>query len=258
MDLEASNLDYAERAAQFLVESFLGFLSYSENFLSHKLLFFHNISGNKSFNEIKYDEVVVLNKNRIIWPKRHLISGIKKNTSQQSPMKFTNYDNLVLMYQDLLTIKSEKLWELVRKSFFLYYQASSEEIIQYSFLKFWIIAETLIKSGKAKSDEEVKSIMKSMVGVNDILKMRIDYLDKKRNRLVHRGENVTVGDRDLIKIIADLLLVEAIHEMGKLRNIEQFSYYLSNIKAKKKDRESYIQVLTMLNEQGEQMNNKKN
>lgn len=246
VETEARNSGHSERLARMLIESFLGFLSYSENFLSQNLLYFDNIRGKKNFNEIKYEEVVILEKNRILWPNKHIVNALKKE--KKSPIKFKGHDTLVLMYKDILTIENEELWEMLRKSFFLYYTASSEEIINYSFLNFWIIAETLIKGGKAKSDEEVKHIMKSMVR-DDILKKRINFLDKKRNSLVHKGENVTVGDRDLIKIIADLLLLEAMRSMGKLKDKKQFEYYLSNIRTKKNDREKYIEVLSILNEQ---------
>ncbi len=247
VEIEAGNSGYAERLAGFLVRSFYWILSYSENFLRENLFPFVNIRGSKSFNEIKYDEVVVLGENKILWPKKHMIKELKNGNNERNLIKFSGYDNLKTVCNDTSKI-SKDLWEILMESFSLYNKASSEESIEYSFLNFWIIAERLIKGGKAKSDDEVKSIMKSMVN-NDIIKKRIDYLDKKRNGLVHKGEAITeVSDRDLIKIIVDLILAEAIKMMGKFKNKKQFNYYISNIKTKKNDIESYIEVFNMLNQ----------
>ena len=247
VEVEARNSGYSERFAGFLIRSFIGFLSYSENFLNEKSIPFVNIRGNKSFNQIKYDEVVVLGDSRILWPKKNMINELKEEYHKTNPIQFSSHDNLKSMCENVMFI-SDDLWEILMESFSLYNKASSEELIEYSFLNFWIIGERLIKGGKAKTDEEVKSIMKSMVK-NDIIKKRIDYLAKKRNGLVHKGEAITeVSDRDLIKIIVDLILAEAIKMMGKFKSKKQFNYYLSNIKTKKNDRENYIEVLNILNQ----------
>lgn len=247
VEIEAKNSTYAEGLARYIIESFIGFISYSENLLSQRIIYLDNPSGKENFNKIKNDEVVILDKYKVLWPKKHNLNSIIMKI-EETPDKFTRYNNLVGLYEKISTIKNKDLLNILRHSFFLYYRASSEEKIEYSFLNFWIIAETLIKSGKAKSDEEVKSVMKYIIG-NNILRKRIDYLDKKRNRLVHRGESITIADRDLIKIIVDLLILESTLKMGKLENPKQFGYYLSNIKTKKKDRQNYIDVLKLLNEE---------
>lgn len=252
LKVEGKNSAYANNYALYQMESFLGFLSFSENYLKENLLSFGNFRGNSNYNEIKYDEVVIIGKNGINWPKKDIIAKLLNENQRSRLIKFKSFEYLVNMYEDIKTIKNDFLWDLLKKSYFLYFKASSEELVEYSFLNYWILAETLIKGdGKAKSNEEVKAIMKSVIG-NDTLKKRIDFLDKKRNHLVHRGEIVTVEERDLIKIVADLLLAESMRIMGKLKNKKQFVYYLSNIKTSRKNRKNYIEVLKILSEQDPQ------
>jgi len=242
VDVTAKHLDYANSVALYIIESFLGLLSFSEYMFERRFLPIESIN---SFNEIKYDEYVILGKNGVIWPKKYMIDTIRANSQRKK--KFKSYNTLIQLNEKISTIKSEGLWNLLQKLFFLYYKASSEDRIEYAFLNYWIIAETIIKADKkARTNDEVKSIMKSVMEDN-IIQKRIDFLDKKRNNLVHRGEIVTVWERDLMKIVADKLLLIALLVMGKLKNKKQFSYYISNIK--NKNRESYIEVLNLLNKE---------
>lgn len=253
---KGKNSGFSNRSAIYQIESFLGFLSFSKNYLKQNLFLFENFRGNNNYNEIRYDEVVIIRNNRINWPNKDIIDKLHNETQRNRLVNFDSFEYLVNMYEDIKTIKNDALWDLLEKSYFLYFKASSEERIEYSFLNYWILAETLIKgNGRAKSNEEIKAIMKSVIG-DKIIKKRVDFLDKKRNHLVHKGEIVTVGERDLIKIIADLLLAESMRIMGKLKNDKQFVYYLSNIKTSKKDRENYSEVLNILSEQNSTNNPK--
>lgn len=242
VEVAAKHSHYANSVALYLIESFLGLLSFSEYMFERKFL---PIESTDSSNEIKYDEYVMLGKDGVIWPKKYMMNRIRAGS--QRKIKFKNFNTLIQINEKISTITSEGLWNLLQKLFFLYYKASSEDRTEYAFLNYWIIAETIIKGDKrARTDDEVKSIMKSVIE-NDLIQKRIDYLDKKRNNIVHRGEIVTVEERDLIKIVADKLLLIAVLEMGKIKNKKQFGYYISNIK--NKNRDNYIEVLDLLNKE---------
>lgn len=251
LEVKAKNSGYSTSHALFKFESFLGFLSFAEYISMTKFFAFES----DVFNNIHYDELVILTNNRITWPQKHMLTSLKVNSKKD--VEFQNYNNLLAMYDKIKGITNKSLWQLLEKLFFLYYKASNENKTEYAFLNYWIIAETIIKAdNKAKSNEEMKSIMKFVIG-DHIIQKRIDFLDRKRNNVVHRGETVTVDERDLMKIIAEQLLLIAVLEMCKLKNTEQFGYYLSNFRKKNKERNSYIDVLSLLNSENDEKNNSK-
>lgn len=223
LELHAKSFDYATIEAKFQIESFLGLLSFAENVYNTRLL---PIQSQGKYNQISYDEFVILERNRIPWPQKSMLPKLSQNKRKNIKLKRLNM--LISIYREMQDTKNEYLLNLMRRLFLLYYKASSEDSIDFSFLKFWIISETIIKGdGKARNDLEVKSIMKSVID-DEILQKRIDFLDKKRNHMVHKGEIISADERDLIKLISDALLVETILGMSKLNNKKEFSKFISN------------------------------
>ncbi len=245
LEIEAKNLGYSNSFARFKFESFLGLLSFAEYISLIKIFPFES----NLFNEISYGEMVIVVNNRAVWPQKYMFSSLKEKPKKH--MTFKSNKNLQTLYDNIKRINNKSLWKLLEKLFFLYYKASKEEKNEYAFLNYWIIAETIIKAdNKAKSNEEMKSIMKSVIG-EKIIKKRVDFLDKKRNFVVHRGVTVTVDERDLMKRISEQLLLIAVFEMGNLKNKKQFGYYISNFRKKNKDRNDNIEVLKLLNSEND-------
>lgn len=222
-ELHAKSFDYATIESKFLIESFLGLLSFAENVYQTRFLPFE---GNGKYNQIFYDEFVILEKNRIAWPEKNMLSTLHQN--KRKMIKFNRFNMLISIYKEIQDTTNSYLIHFLKKLFFLYFKASSEDSIDFSFLKFWIISETILKGdGKARNDLEVKSMMKSVLN-DEILKKRVDFLHKKRDHLVHKGEIVTADERDLIKLISDALIVETLLAMNQFNNKKEFFKFISN------------------------------
>jgi hypothetical protein len=223
LELHAKSYEYAVREAEIKIESFLGFLSFAENVYYTRLFPFES---NGRYNEIFYDEFVLLEKNRIAWPKKDMLSKLCQSTRKM--IKFKRLSMLISIYKEIQETESQYILNLLKKLFSFYFSASSEDTINFSFLKFWITSETIIKGGgKGRDDSEVKSIMQSVID-DEILQKRIDFLHKKRDHLVHKGQPVTADERDLIKLITDALIVKTLLAMSKLNNKKEFIKFISN------------------------------
>lgn len=250
VNVKARNLDFSERFAKSSIDSFFGLLSFADNFLHQNMLHATYFGLNHHFTDINHGNVIILNENKITYPYKRIIAD--SLTEKVNLIDFKNYEGLIEMANDLDKIKNEYFRDLLNSAFRLYYEASHEKSVKYSFLNFWIIAETLIKAGKARTNEEVKSTMKSLIK-DDILNKRIDFLDKRRNGMVHRGDIIRLDERDLIKIIVDILIATLMKDMPHLENKQQLHFYLLNIKAKNKDINDYLNALKLLKSQNESL-----
>lgn len=239
--VNARSLYYADNEAKFKVKSFLGLLSYANNYLQETE--YLGYTEDFSINKLNYEYFIAISNKGIFWPVLTLETLESKPTEL---FKEREFNFLKIIYKELEKIKSESLMKILKNSFYNYFEASTEKTLNYSFLKFWIITEDLIKSVSLKTDDEVKEIIKSLLS-EEILRRRVDFLHKTRNNLVHAGKEASISDKNLAKIIADLILSDAIIKMSKLNNKKQFDYYLSNVKTKKKNRKELSKVLELLN-----------
>lgn len=249
VSIRARDLYYANDKATFKIESFFGYLSFITNYLS-KHEYFGNITD-YSLNKLSYGIILVIKDGEIIWPPE-MFGESTRDKIREYEEKIDEKDfKLIIQGCELLkNITSQSLINILHKSYVLYYLACKEERLYHSFLNFWILNEQIIKYPSAKSDEDVLRIIKSFF-VGFIMSKRIDYLYEKRNDLVHKGYfgTVTGSERNIAKLIADILLMDAMHVMENFRNKEQYDYYLINKGIRGKKRRDYIKVLELFNKE---------
>lgn len=149
-----------------------------------------------------------------------------------------NYDKYQHYIKFIDENKDKKsLWKHLNNFLQLYQKACNENSLDYSFLRFWMINESIIKkiNGKTKDIELKRTMIKILSTffewpVEKFIEKRIDFLHDKRNLLVHEGNNQIINeeDRNLAKLIADTLLFFFIENYPKLNNLEEYKFYLQN------------------------------
>ncbi len=126
----------------------------------------------------------------------------------------------------LLSRKNKKLFELLQNAFFLYYDALKEKDNAFSFLRFWIVVEMLIKAGGKLSNEEI--LKRASKIYNKELYGSLKLLYKKRNRIVHSCVFVSQDERNLLKSMAETILSFAISMLKKINSLEDLRNEFKN------------------------------
>ncbi|WP_424355390.1 hypothetical protein [Methanobacterium sp. MBAC-LM] len=221
--IEGRDLNYAYKKAISNVEAFLGYISFINHYLGYKEYFGYFEEFN--FNKITYDTLLFIQNNKIIAPPKDQAENVKKRVERTNErINEDKFKVMVNVSEDYMLKLKESFKNILNKSFSLYYSAISEKSLDYSFLKFWTISEQLAKT-RQKDDIVVLEIFKSFV--NPYFARRIDFLVRKRNHLVHRGDRgISSNDRDLAKILTDLILIDAIRTMATLNGKKDYDNYL--------------------------------
>lgn len=242
VDVKARDRNYAYERAVFRVESFLGYVSFIDKKFSEKSYF-----KDFNLNRLDYGVLLILKDGKISWPPKGRGKTVKERIGicKEAIGEKTLESMAETAENHIQSIKSEGLRNMLCRSFALYYSACRERELDYSFLKFWILSEQMLKAPSAKTDEEILRIMKAFV--NEHLSKRIDFLYHKRNCLVHKGAmgKISFNDRNLSKRVADILLLDALTKMKKLENKEQYDYYLLNLSTKKRGRYDQTRILDL-------------
>jgi hypothetical protein len=246
IDVNARDPIYAFDKANSRFESFLGFLS----FIRNRFHLTHRRGENISFRlfNVKTGKVFMFSNDDIIDIYFYLLEEdeadeIKKELSElklinlNSDLNITSYSNLCGYLYDIITqINNNKLLDVLYYVFSLYYTATLEERLEYSFFNFWIISECLIKSSGKRKDEKVLRVINRIVKFykkDAFLSKRINFLYQKRNKLVHEGEMDIINqyDRNLSKLIVDCLLSFYLYSIQhfKLGNLNDFNYLITNM-----------------------------
>lgn len=241
-EVNARSLYYADNQAHFRVKSFLGFLSFINTYLKETT--YYGEFDDYSLSNFGFDIFIVIGFQNVISPTTIKLAFFESKPKESFEEK--KFDFLKLVFGDLEKIRSDGLKNILKTAFSNYFGASTEKTLNYSFLKFWIIIEEMIKSGGSKTEDELNDIIKSLLP-EEILKKRVDNIQKTRNLLVHAGKSASTTDKNLTKLFADLVLTDALHYMPKLKNKKQYDYYLSNLSKKPKNRKELIEVLKLLN-----------
>jgi len=105
-------------------------------------------------------------------------------------------------------IKYPSIVEILESALTSYYEASIDEYMAYSFLKYWICIEfCLLKSEGITENEIIKRLKSMVIPEDEYLKFRLDWLYKKRNNLVHKLDmNISQNERNLAKSISEALI----------------------------------------------------
>ena len=120
-----------------------------------------------------------------------------------------------------------------------------------SFIKFWTLAEKILKATFGQmNDESMVRYMKKILkyfGFANYIQDRIHFLRIKRNRLVHEiKDEITINDRNIIKLVVDYLILFLLNWSGEVNNNEEYKFILDNFN--KTDLNRRIELLSILNE----------
>jgi hypothetical protein len=246
IDVHARDISYAFDKANSRFESFLGFLSFIRNhfYLNYRrgenisFRLFHVKTG-KVFSFSEDDKIDIY----FYLLEEDEADEIKKELSElelidlYSDLKIMHYSKLCNHLHDIIIqIDNDGLLNVLYYVFSLYYTATLEERLEYSFFEFWIISEYLIKSSGKRKDEKVLRVIKRIVEFykkDAFLSKRINFLYQKRNKLVHEGEMDVINqyDRNLSKLIVDCLLSFYLYSIQhfKLRNLNDFNCLITKM-----------------------------
>ncbi|KUK72687.1 HEPN domain-containing protein [Methanobacterium sp. 42_16] len=261
---DARDSTYAWNRANFRFESFLGFLSFICNCFRLRRSDGRNIDFR--FFKVKTGTPFMFDDESDISYEFFLdeddAEEFKRELSDltlidlDSDLKIRNYSKSCNYFHDIIKqIENSKLLEVLYCAFALYYLATSEKKLEYSFFKFWIISEYLIKGSSKRKDEQLLRLIKRIVNFykkDELLNKRIDFLYKKRNKLVHEGETdgIRQDDRNLSKLIADCLLdfyLYSIHHF-KVNNLNDFNFLITNIGKEVNNLDNDLKILDQIKE----------
>lgn len=256
VEIEAGDVYYATDKVKFRIESFLGFLSYSTHLysISHSYGSYPEIAKSNEdsdfrFSKFKADFYTVLTNNGVYWPEKfefEFRGKIQANIQKIKAIKFLRgtYD----------LIKDHNRFKDVCNLFYLYYSATSENRLDYSFLKFWIVIERVVKISGGKSNDRMLKLINKL-HTDDSLKNRSKMLIDKRNDLVHEGkwDNITQSDRNLSKMLTDITLRAYISSMSVAETNQHFDFLISNIGKQDKELIKQIELLKGLLSKEEKM-----
>ncbi len=124
---------------------------------------------------------------------------------------------------------SRKIFELVNKAendlkslisdaFLTYYDALREKDNAFSFFRFWIVVEMLIKAKQKLSNKEV--LRRASLIYNKELYGTLDLLSEKRNKISHSRVYVSQDERNLMKSIAETVILFVLSKLKKVRNLK--------------------------------------
>jgi len=143
--------------------------------------------------------------------------------------------------------KNKKIFNKLTEYLSLYYEASIDETLDGSFIKYWTLTEKILKNmlGNMNSDKLMsyrKKIMKQYY--NYPLVDRLDELREKRNKYVHELKNdINQSDCNLIRLVSENLIVFIFSEFDKVDKFTDYGILLefTNQEQKIKDIKKFIE-----------------
>lgn len=278
VNINSNGLEYARKEAVRKMRIFLGLLSFSTYYLSTSKSYYSRFSKDRKLeiSNISADIYFVFeNRENLISPFYAYINekGFKillpDNIWQSKKEEFLNeirklppanvdhcnitiLEKIINIYED--NKLNTKLKNVLKDVLLLYYDACQEQMLDYSFLKFWVISELIIKKTENISDKTVSKKMLNVLKSNirlpteKFLAEEIYFLQQKRNALVHEGqiEMISQNDRNLSKLIADSTLRLFIDWIPEIKEMNGFSFVLSNLRQSYDNLDQYSVILTKL------------
>lgn len=164
-----------------------------------------------------------------------------------------NDENLDIFSQFLKSfnnIVSQDIIRILENTLTSYYEALIDEDIAYSFLKYWICVELcLLKSERITENEIIKRLKSMLISADPNLKFRIDNLYARRNNLVHNlNMNVSQIDRNLVKIISELLIYFLFDNSNKFQNKNELNLFYKFIQEDENSLETDKRVIDLIME----------
>ncbi len=232
-----------------------GYLTYihrfgrlNENWHVNRFTLNHQISDLNVSSMIELDE----NNNFLNLHKSFDILRTEIKLEKSDLIKFTNIHFYPDLYETIKNdVKNDTLLHNIEEYLQLYYIASSKSDLENSFIKFWTLSEKILKATFGPMNDEtmvryMKKILKYF-GFENYIQNRIPFLRIKRNNLVHEiKDEITINDRNIIKLVADYLILFLINWSGEVNNNEEYKFIIDNFN--KTDLNRRIELLYILNE----------
>lgn len=256
IELEGRSYNYI-RTKYFLTEAFWGYMFF--NIINNSRI---DIDTNKFSNDYSFFDIHAAT--AIIYDEANNCYNV--NYFLEDTVKQGIKDFKTIVYNKKLNINEKKLIEynisLKKMSdsnynnfinfCLIYFAASSQKNINYSFLNFWMLCETILKSNSKLSDEKIRRDLlkthKNLTIWPTPLKMNevINILYKKRNYLVHNGKHIiNQYDRIMIKEIADALFEFFLLNSSRFK-YDDYEEYFNNINTDINQLKSKQNVLDIL------------
>jgi len=271
INVKARDYGFAFKEANMILDLFFGFLSWVRyGFVTFQRYGYIEYSI-EEINSISY---IVLKNNKLFGPskfKEYHITSIMKDVNELSlsnvvDLKIREKDQ---KFRDFITIvnkiqknrKKNKLWKILQEILRLYHAACTEKSLHYSFLKFWMVAEKILRKIRGRSkDEELLTIMAKVLKISvnlpieEFIEKRIKFLYNKRNKLVHEGkfETISQEDRNISKLIADSTLRFYIDYLLTFQSVNEYNFLIQNISKNIEDIKRYSEILDFIEKDKEE------
>jgi hypothetical protein len=252
IDVQARDTFFAEKIVGERISGLLGFFSFIENRGSNVTIYMPFDLGMAIDRPLISDKLFILTENQkqLLFPNETFSQFLGPEIKKFETMSLWyihsdepgNYKE-ILKYLDLINKNSKNILPLVYQSFELYYDACVEKNLEISFLKFWIITETILKQGKQR-DKKFISTLEKLVKEKHF-RTTIYNLYRKRNELVHEFETdyISQNDRNLTKYLAEIAISFLINPPKKINNLEEIKIMADNITSSEEELKIKIKIL---------------
>lgn len=220
------------------VYSFFGYLTFIEK-IDRVLTKFHinDLALNNQISDLECNAVITTKQNNEVinlYAQHKLI--ISANKIEKAKWNDTNLNEFLI--KNFNSKNKNKISNYIKEYFYLFYLASSEKMLENSFIKFWSLSEKILKDicGDMKDSQLKKFMINILKGFNNLESMidKIDIIYKKRNSFVHENKHdeITQYDRTLVKTIAEELICFLIKYLDDVNDIREYciilNYYNKN------------------------------
>lgn len=212
------------------VHAFFGYLTYSINL--KKVIYKHSNNDlvlNHRLIDLKCTVLLIVeSKNKIFMPK--LFSEVVNGTKFAPKSNIKDLRKVPLI--DFERKDKSNIPQKIKEYFSMYFLASSEAVLENSFINFYSLSERIIKDFANKiPDEKLISYMNKIWKINnfpDYMGQRINLIRIKRNQFVHENvrDEITTFDRNIMKIISESLICFLIDYLEIVNNIYEYKILL--------------------------------
>lgn len=228
------------------VHAFFGYLTYSINL--KKVIYKHSNNDlvlNHRLIDLKCTVLLIVeSKNKIFMPK--LFSEVVNGTKFAPKSNIKDLRKVPLI--DFERKDKSNIPQKIKEYFSMYFLASSEAVLENSFMNFYSLSERIIKDFANKiPDEKLISYMNKIWKINnfpDYMGQRINLIRIKRNQFVHENvrDEITTFDRNIMKIISESLICFLIDYLEIVNNLYEYKILLeySNQDTTQKERLIYL------------------
>lgn len=212
------------------VHAFFGYLTYSINL--KKVIYKHSNNDlvlNHRLIDLKCTVLLIVeSKNKIFMPK--LFSEVVNGTKFAPKSNIKDLRKVPLI--DFERKDKSNIPQKIKEYFSMYFLASSEAVLENSFINFYSLSERIIKDFANKiPDEKLISYMNKIWKITnfpDYMGQRINLIRIKRNQFVHENvrDEITTFDRNIMKIISESLICFLIDYLEIVNNIYEYKILL--------------------------------